>query len=327
VTGHGMQGGTVQWACVIGHPHDFSRNWSYTALSRAREPVEIFIVDEPSALEEVRAEIAPAEAQQRDKGPLERMAVRMRQRDDEDLALEQLEHAALPHPSRLDQAYADQELKLADRQGTTIESWSSPTRARVYEIQEQVEKLRAELRSAAIEDAKAIRRLTDTIGDIARESERDAKPRGRRDRRHEVRRRQRNQQLAELQTERTQLLDRTPDPVGVLERATKLQEHLRVVASEHHATRDQAIREELAQVPRWLTATLGPEPQEGDRRDRWQRAARELAGHRIDHHVTSVDNGLAASPRDAALERAIADARMATGRPAPDQEAAFAFEG
>ena len=30
----------VEWAGVIGQPQDFSRNWSYTALSRAREPVE-----------------------------------------------------------------------------------------------------------------------------------------------------------------------------------------------------------------------------------------------------------------------------------------------
>jgi ATP-dependent exoDNAse (exonuclease V) alpha subunit len=36
LTGHGMQGGTVRWAAVIGRPEDFSRNWAYTALSRAR---------------------------------------------------------------------------------------------------------------------------------------------------------------------------------------------------------------------------------------------------------------------------------------------------
>jgi conjugative relaxase-like TrwC/TraI family protein len=327
VTGHGMQGGTVQWAGVIGHPRDFSRNWSYTALSRAREPVEIFVVDEPSALEEVRADVAPAEAQDHDTGPLERMAGRMRQRDDEDLALEQLEHATLPDPGRLERTSGDQALKVAPRQRTTIESWVSPTRARVYELQEQVEKLRAELCSRAIEDANTILRLTDTIGDIARESDRDAKPRGRSDRRgHQVRERQRDQQLTELRAETTQLLDRTPDPAAILERATQLQEQLRVVASEHHATRDQAIREELAQVPPWLTATLGPEPGEGDRRDRWQRTARELAGHRIDHHVTSVDTGLAGSPRDAALERAIAEIGNAPERQAQDQEAAFALE-
>jgi hypothetical protein len=61
-------------------------------------------------------------------------------------------------------------------------------------------------------------------------------------------------------------------------------------------------------------------------RDRWRRTARELAGHRIDHRMTSTDAGLAGSPRDAALERAIRDTRGALGRQARDQEATFAFE-
>ena len=39
ITGHGIQGGTIEAATVVGQPGDFSRNWSYTALSRAREPV------------------------------------------------------------------------------------------------------------------------------------------------------------------------------------------------------------------------------------------------------------------------------------------------
>ena len=38
LTGHGTQGGTVRWAAVVGAPEDFSQNWAYTALSRAREP-------------------------------------------------------------------------------------------------------------------------------------------------------------------------------------------------------------------------------------------------------------------------------------------------
>ena len=36
LTAHTIQGGTVQWAGVVGRPEDFTRNWSYTALSRAR---------------------------------------------------------------------------------------------------------------------------------------------------------------------------------------------------------------------------------------------------------------------------------------------------
>ena len=92
LTGHGMQSGTVDWAAVIGQPRDFSRNWSYTALSRAREPTGIYLVDEPTRGQQEREQIAPAhELPERD--PVSLMGRRMRERDDEDLALEQLEHA------------------------------------------------------------------------------------------------------------------------------------------------------------------------------------------------------------------------------------------
>jgi ATP-dependent exoDNAse (exonuclease V) alpha subunit len=90
LTGHRMQGATVEWAGVIGTPADFTRNWSYTALSRAREPVEIFLVDDLSQLQHDRAEIAPGVDRDDRPGPVERMAERMRERDDEDLAVEQL---------------------------------------------------------------------------------------------------------------------------------------------------------------------------------------------------------------------------------------------
>ena len=44
LTAHTIQGGTVEWAGMVGRPEDFTRNWSYTALSRAREPTELFLV-------------------------------------------------------------------------------------------------------------------------------------------------------------------------------------------------------------------------------------------------------------------------------------------
>ena len=34
LTAHAVQGATVEWAGVVGRPEDFTRNWSYTALSR-----------------------------------------------------------------------------------------------------------------------------------------------------------------------------------------------------------------------------------------------------------------------------------------------------
>ena len=62
LTAHTVQGATVEWAGVVGRPEDFTRNWSYTALSRAREPTELFILDTPTERELDRTEIAPGQA-------------------------------------------------------------------------------------------------------------------------------------------------------------------------------------------------------------------------------------------------------------------------
>ena len=61
LTAHTIQGATVEWAGVVGRPEDFTRNWSYTALSRAREPTELFIIDTPTERELDRTEIAPGQ--------------------------------------------------------------------------------------------------------------------------------------------------------------------------------------------------------------------------------------------------------------------------
>ena len=62
LTAHTIQGATVEWAGVVGRPEDFTRNWSYTALSRAREPTELFVIDTPTERELDRTEIAPGQA-------------------------------------------------------------------------------------------------------------------------------------------------------------------------------------------------------------------------------------------------------------------------
>lgn len=94
LTGHGMQGGTVEWAGVAGAPPEFTRNWSYTALSRARQPTEIYLIADEDRFAAERAEIAPAEKHAA--SPLQRTAQAMRRRDDEDLALDWVEPAQLP---------------------------------------------------------------------------------------------------------------------------------------------------------------------------------------------------------------------------------------
>jgi conjugative relaxase-like TrwC/TraI family protein len=96
LTGHGLQGGTVEWAGVAGIPSDFSRNWSYTALSRARGETRIYLVDEASRATGRREEIAPPDERSAERPAQVRMERAMRVRDDEPLALDHFDPPALP---------------------------------------------------------------------------------------------------------------------------------------------------------------------------------------------------------------------------------------
>ena len=108
LTAHTVQGGTVEWAGVVGRPEDFTRNWSYTALSRAREPTELFVVDTPTERELDRAEIAPGQARGLgdERTPIERLEAAMRRRDDEDLALDRIDAERTRGPAHLEPAHA-----------------------------------------------------------------------------------------------------------------------------------------------------------------------------------------------------------------------------
>ena len=104
LTGHGMQGGTVEHATVLATPRDLTAGWSYTALSRSRGNTILHIdVSEHTAAATERTELAPAEQRpraDRDEvvaGITERMLVR----DDEDLAIDQLP-SAMPSAGRVD---------------------------------------------------------------------------------------------------------------------------------------------------------------------------------------------------------------------------------
>jgi ATP-dependent exoDNAse (exonuclease V) alpha subunit len=61
LTGHGAQGATVDWAAVIGRPPEFSREWGYTALSRARHNTRIHLI----SARPQPTETAPATGQSR----------------------------------------------------------------------------------------------------------------------------------------------------------------------------------------------------------------------------------------------------------------------
>ncbi len=102
LTAHGAQGATVDWAGVIGRPEEFTREWAYTALSRAREQTVIHLIGEQPAHELQRHQYAPVE---RDRGGTETLTALQRamtRSESEPLALEQhhaqqaLMHARTP---------------------------------------------------------------------------------------------------------------------------------------------------------------------------------------------------------------------------------------
>ncbi len=165
LTGHGMQGGTVQTAIVVASPRDLSAGWSYTALSRARGETRLLVYEE--SLERERSGFAPPDETEKATREelLARTEQRMSERDDEDLAIEQLpaptESAGRPDDPRLIRPSTLTNEPPQERAATHAEPnqpESPPSTARLAELREQIEQLKAQ--QAAL-PARELRRIDD----------------------------------------------------------------------------------------------------------------------------------------------------------------------
>lgn len=90
LTAHGAQGGTFQWAGVIGRAEEFTREWSYTALSRARTQTMIHLVAEPAERERERDHYAPPAPKRDPSEARAALIVAMKRTELEPLAVSQL---------------------------------------------------------------------------------------------------------------------------------------------------------------------------------------------------------------------------------------------
>jgi conjugative relaxase-like TrwC/TraI family protein len=97
LTGHGAHGATVEWAGVIGRPSEFTREWSYTSLSRARWPTRVYVITEATAGQREREQYAPPEPERTAEEALEIMTRSMRRREAEPLATEHMAEPAMPN--------------------------------------------------------------------------------------------------------------------------------------------------------------------------------------------------------------------------------------
>src|SRR5450755_1643925 len=299
LTGHGMQGATVDWAAVIGQPGEFTRNWSYSTCSRAREPTQLFIVDDQSAAELDRGEIAPSPGHGEQQPPLARLAARMRVRDDEDLALDRLHDVAkestptepAEKPSAPEHGQEDSEDRrargraLRDRLAeldTKAQDRSPVDRERWQRVREELERRRAQLHGAE-QAAEA------------------SPPKARwRKRRPDVEQRERASRLADslaedvrvLETQARALAQRIPDP-----EQQRVEHHERVQALRELAElRDRHVEHAIENPPAHLLGTLGERPESRLERHGWDRAASAIETYRFDHDITDPHQPLGAQP-------------------------------
>jgi conjugative relaxase-like TrwC/TraI family protein len=90
LTSHAAQGATVTWAGVIGRPTEFTREWAYTSLSRARQHTAIHLISERTDRERERDEYAPPEPDPTAEDTVKALQRAMRRSQAEPLATEQM---------------------------------------------------------------------------------------------------------------------------------------------------------------------------------------------------------------------------------------------
>ncbi len=88
ITGHASQGATVDTAIVIGRPEEFTREWAYTALSRARETTTVHLIADHGPIAAERGEYAPSDPAREPAEALAALARAMTRAEAEPLAIE-----------------------------------------------------------------------------------------------------------------------------------------------------------------------------------------------------------------------------------------------
>ena len=316
LTAHTVQGGTVEWAGVVGRPSDFTRNWSYTALSRAREATELFLIDTPTEHQLIRAEVAPDDAPELGdpRTPLECLDAAMRQRDDEDLALDRIGKDAARSMAPRDRAAAVR---------TTVHGMASLSvdelRAELAQLRDQLrdypEHLADQLQAARGTGAEARRVADDARARIAQLEQRSGGLLRRRppdaDREIALQR----QRLKLAAHEVATALDRESALAPQLRDSTTrqtvpraLRERVARLEADLSAHRQGHVREALDHPSAHLTEALGPRPDDRRALHIWQRAACRIETYRFDHAITDTDDALGRRP---ATEPARAEWRRA----------------
>jgi conjugative relaxase-like TrwC/TraI family protein len=310
LTGHGMQGATVEHAIVLAGPHDLSRGWSYAALSRARGHTQLLIRD-TTPTPANRDEYAPTARNQPDTSRelLARVARRMLERDDEDLALDQLVAAGRADDPQLANSGAQPPLQErgADRAETLHHEPTPPfseLRAQLDQVRSQLEALpTGELTRLDELQTRALV-LTEQRDQLRQELDQLPAPRRWRDR-HVIDRTRLTSALAGAETqlehtlsESARLARQIGDPEAIRQEHDGLVNAAQALRQTLNHERDQRAEREIAANPGWAQEALGERPDQGWARESWDRAARIIARYRIEHDITDPHDTLGPLPSD-----------------------------
>jgi conjugative relaxase-like TrwC/TraI family protein len=267
LTGHGMQGATVEEAIVLASPRDLTAGWSYTALSRARERTRILIHEQQAPYE--RSELAPTEVRRPERAEtLASVARRMLEPDSEQLAIEQLRPVGraddheLVRAARFSDARHQEQAATANERATRRDGPSA-----LGAMRERLERLSAQRSGLAVRGLRQLEHAQARLIELQQA----------RDRATEA--------LRDRPPQRLRRLGRSPD------RSQMQRAHLNAIA----ATYERALEAERTRCSR-LERELGDPEQIRSERDGLDRAIerlgaeiRELSGRLAEHELDDRD--------------------------------------
>ena len=320
LTGHGMQGGTVEWAGVVAEPRDLTRGWSYTALSRARATTQLHVHAADGECHDDVAERGPSPAFERP-AALKRVAARMLVRDDEDLAVDQLPVG--PGAGRADDLALRAGVGPVQERGAEAATVAPAGRRELQLLARELAQLRAQRASLPLAQLQRVERIDaelahageqrgELAGRLAGLPSRGRSVLGRVKDDHAGERARltaavsaADQQLAALERQRAVA---AREVAGNLEEVRDERDGLDARIGEltrvHGELRDELADRELARSPGWPRDALGERPSAGREREAWDRGARVLARYRVEQDLTDDVAGLGPEPDDPGQRRA-----------------------
>jgi conjugative relaxase-like TrwC/TraI family protein len=322
LTGHGMQGGTVERAVVVASPRDLTAGWSYTALSRARGETRLLIYEREPVVG--RDDFAPT-----DRTPtaaradlLARVQRRMLGRDDEDLAIEQL-----PVPGRAD----DQEVQSScglgggecpqERATARADSLSSRTSStRLRDLRERIEQLRAQLEALPTHELRRIEHFEERARTLSTQRERRAEelanlrePRRRFGREHDPHAAERafltsalaghDRELQAVIGRRAELERELGDPAEIRAECDGIERAITQSTREHESVLDELAERELRAPERWVRETFGERPDGTWAREQWEDDVGQVARYRVEHGIHDRSDPLGPRPEAGEQQR------------------------